>query len=294
VNSTDLHGVIDTHVHTAPDAVARSIDDLSMARSARDAGYRAIVLKSHHFVTADRAALVNELVEGIDIYGGIALNPHACGGINPLAVEVAASVGGRVVWMPTFAAASHVSHRTRAAPGPLAALGAAGGPGIGVLDARGRPHGAVTEVLDVMAQYEMTLATGHLSAPEILALVPHARDRGVERAIVTHPEMDCVGLSHTAQRELASAGGVWFERVYVLTLPPFDGSLSAVREAVTVVGPESTILATDLGQVGNPLPVDGMAAYLSGLREEGIEQGDIDTMTRVNPALALGLEVSAN
>lgn len=285
----DLRGVIDTHVHTAPDAVPRVWDDMELALAARDAGYRAVVLKSHHLVTADRASLVNRLVTGIEVLGGIALNPHACGGINPLAVEVAATVGGRVVWMPTFAAASHVRHTSHDSGGPLAVLGRAVGSGIEILDSAGRVHGSVSEVLDVMAAHGMTLATGHLSATEILALVPHARERGVERAIVTHPEMPCVGLSYAAQRDLASMSGIWFERVYVLTLPPFQGSLAQVLEAVDQVGVDSTILATDLGQVGNPNPVQGMADYLVALHALGVPEGDLRLMTRTNPARALDL-----
>ena len=290
MRTSDLGGVIDTHVHTSPDAVPRSMNDVEMACAARDAGYRAIVLKSHHFVTADRASLVNDLVDGIEVYGGIALNPHACGGLNPFAVEVAAKVGARVVWMPTFASASHVRHTLPHDAGPLAGLGRVKGSGIGILDPTGRVRSPVTEVLDVMAREGLTLATGHLSAAEILALVPHARERGVERTIVTHPEMACVGMEHAAQKDLASMGSVWFERVYVLTLPPFNGSLREVAEVVEAVGTSSTILATDLGQAGNPSPVDGMRDYLNGLRRIGMDETDIHQMSRTTPALAHGLD----
>ncbi len=38
-----------------------------------------------------------------------------------------------------------------------------------------------------------------------------------------------------------------------------DGFADAIRK----VGPDSCILASDLGQKGNPLPADGFAAFIS-------------------------------
>ncbi len=40
-----LEGMIDVHMHSAPDSMARSIDALETARNAKAAGMRAIVLE---------------------------------------------------------------------------------------------------------------------------------------------------------------------------------------------------------------------------------------------------------
>ena len=53
-----LTGVLDLHVHSAPDLVPRCVSDLEMARRARQAGMAGFVIKSHHAPTADRATLV--------------------------------------------------------------------------------------------------------------------------------------------------------------------------------------------------------------------------------------------
>ncbi|HUC98168.1 MAG TPA: DUF6282 family protein, partial [Candidatus Polarisedimenticolaceae bacterium] len=54
-----MHGAIDMHVHFGPDmpptadlAVARRLDGIGTARQARDAGMRAVVMKSHHCLPA--------------------------------------------------------------------------------------------------------------------------------------------------------------------------------------------------------------------------------------------------
>ena len=55
------------------------------------------------------------------------------------------------------------------------------------------------------------------------------------------------------------------------------------------MGPETTVLATDFGQVNNPDPVDGLRYYIAGMMDLGIGQADVDRMTRINPAWLLGL-----
>ena len=63
-----------------------------------------LVFKNHYTMTADRAALAMQLVEGIEIFGGVALN-RAVGGLNAEAVrQMTQFDGGRgkVVWLPTF------------------------------------------------------------------------------------------------------------------------------------------------------------------------------------------------
>jgi hypothetical protein len=59
--------------------------------------------------------------------------------------------------------------------------------------------------------------------------------------------------------------------------------------AIREIGPGSCILSSDLGQVGNPLPPDGLVLFFEALRKEGISQADIDLMSKTNPARALGL-----
>jgi hypothetical protein len=277
-----LEGAIDLHVHTAPDVYPRRLDDLALARQAAAAGMRAILIKSHHTLTADRATLVNGLVEGVRVFGGLALN-EAVGGLNPAAVEAALALGAHQIWMPTLSAANH--RRAGGAPGG----------GIRILDEDGRLRPAVLEILSLIAQGDVILGTGHLSVPEILHLVPAARAAGVRRILVTHPEFFVVDMPISAQRELAGPG-LFFERCLVASVPPHPPvppgptvPLAAIAAAVRQVGVETTVLATDFGQAGNPSPVDGLRAYIGGMLELGISPAEIERMTRANPAWLLGL-----
>ena len=46
----------------------------------------------------------------------------------------------------------------------------------------------------------------------------------------------------------------------------------------------------NLGQPGNPLHPDGLAAFFDALRKQGFSQAEIDLMSKTNPARALGLQ----
>jgi hypothetical protein len=100
----NLRGVIDIHVHQAPDSVPRAIDADDVARMGKAMGMRGMVMKNHWEPTASLAYMVRKMVPGIEIFGGVTQD-LAVGGINPEAVKhMAAITGGygRVVWLPTF------------------------------------------------------------------------------------------------------------------------------------------------------------------------------------------------
>lgn len=102
-----LEGAIDLHVHANPDLYARPFDEIEIAQKARGAGYRGVLFKSHHTTNADRAYILNKLVDGVRVFGNITLN-QTVGGINPQAVYAAAKLGVTEVKMPTVHAAHHI------------------------------------------------------------------------------------------------------------------------------------------------------------------------------------------
>ena len=102
MGQVSLEGIADLHVHTAPDVRPRRMDDIELAQEATAVGMRAVLLKSHHTLTADRATIAEKHVGGVRVFGGLALN-HAVGGMNPAAAEAAVRwglIGVRRV--PTF------------------------------------------------------------------------------------------------------------------------------------------------------------------------------------------------
>ncbi len=271
----ELAGVVDLHVHSAPDDRPRLLDDFAVARAAAEAGMRAILLKNHGTLTADRAVLAAQSTPGLDVYGGLALNEQV-GGINPAAVEFALALGAREVWMPTQSAANQHRYENREG-------------GIEILQDQGELAEAVRDVLALLAEKSVILGTGHVSFTEMAVLIPAAREAGVKHIIVTHPELPSVNLS-VAQQSALAGPGLWFERCYVSTTPIGGGvPLTRIIADIRALGVETTILSTDLGQAVNPAPVPGFRAYLAALRATGFTQAELDRMTKQNPTEALGL-----
>jgi hypothetical protein len=275
---TPLPGVIDFHVHSDPDSLPRSIDAIDLARLAKARGMRGLVLKNHYESTAALAYIVRKEVPGIEIFGGIDLN-RAVGGVNPAAIErmVLMKGGwGRVIWMPTFDAENQVRYSKEDRPFVSVSRG-------------GKLLPEVLQVIALAARHGLTLETGHSSAAECLLLVREARRQGVPHIVVTHAMLAPVKMTVPQMKEAATQGA-YLEFVY-------NGLIGKNKEAdpreyaaaIRDVGPASCILASDLGQVGNPLHPDGLAAFFAALRKEGISQPDIDLMSKTNPAKALGL-----
>lgn len=96
-----LEGVIDTHIHTSSDAYRkRKYNDLEIAAKAQQLKIKAVVLKSHTVLTADRAYLAEKVCPDVRVLGGLALN-DSVGGLNPNAVDVALELDARIIWLPT-------------------------------------------------------------------------------------------------------------------------------------------------------------------------------------------------
>jgi hypothetical protein len=274
-----LNGVIDIHAHCDPDSVARSIDAIDLARLAKARGMRGLVLKNHYEPTASLAYVVRKEVPGIEIFGGIDLN-RSVGGVNPAAIERMVLVKGgwgRVIWMPTFDAENQVRYSKERRPF------------VSVSNA-GQLLPEVKEVIALAAKHQLTLETGHSSPEECLMIVREGKRQGVRHMVVTHAMLAPVGMSAAQMREAAQLGA-YVEFVYNALIGP--NKMFEMRDyakAIREVGPKSCILSSDLGQAANPLHPDGLAAFFAGLAKEGISQADIDLMSKINPARALGLE----
>jgi len=288
--TSPAQGAIDFHVHSEPDVFGRSMDDIDVAVLAKRKGMRALVLKNHVTMTADRAVLVMKIVPGIEIFGGIVLN-NAVGGINPAAVEWMQRMSGgrgKVVWLPTFDSDKHV--KTLVDP-----------KGSGIVVA---PNGVVApqveEVLKIIARENLVLATGHIHAEEVMAVVKRAKELGVKNILITHALTNIPGLSMEQARQVAQMGA-YIEYCYLQSMTGPDAqhawmkhwsrvSLKDVAKVVGDIGAQHVVLSTDLGQHAMMTQPDGMEDMITGLLKEGVSQSDIDLMVKKNPARLLGLE----
>ena len=284
-----VRGGYDMHVHIDPDFVTRIIDDVSLARRCLELGLAGFQMKSHYNATAERARTVNAAVPGVRAIGAIVLN-QAVGGMNPLAVEIAAREGARTVWMPTVNSVNEMEEVHAFAPGApmpvwmkfevsLREAGVEPEP-VAVVDGDGKLLPAVRRVLDVAARHQLVLATGHLARDEIFAVVEGALATGIRDVVVTHPEFPSQNLSLEDQAELAGRGAL-LERCFTT---PYTGKVTweHVFDGVRVTGVANNVLSTDLGQVFNPPVEDGLALFADRFLEAGFSEEEVQTMTVTN------------
>jgi hypothetical protein len=273
-----LAGAIDIHVHSEPDSRPRSIDALEVAKLSRAKGMRGVVLKNHYDSTAGLAYLVRKEVPGLEVFGGIDLN-LTLGGINPVAVEHMTRVSGgwgRIVWLPTFDAENQVrySKETRRFVS---------------VSKNGTLLPGVVDVISIIARHGLVLATGHVSATEVLLVLSEARRQGVRSMVVTHA-MNAPILMNVPQMQEAAKLGAFIEFVGgSLADADAPARLERFADAIRRVGPASCILSSDLGQKGNALPPDGYAAFIAALSAKGFTDEELERMSKTNPARLLGL-----
>ncbi|MFI5067005.1 MAG: DUF6282 family protein [Streptosporangiales bacterium] len=291
-----VRGAYDLHVHVEPDVMRRRVTDLELARRCAELGLAGFALKSHYVPTGERAAVLNQALGGaVRVLGTLTLNASV-GGMNPLAVEIAARGGSRIVWLPTLDAANHRAWHADPPPGappPMwralhrdpHAQGITVDP-VPVLDAAGRPLPATAEVLRLAARHQLVVATGHLSAREARAVAEAALQAGVRHVIITHPEFPQQDMTLADQRALARQGA-FLERCFTT---PFTGKYDWAQMVANIraTGPEHTIITTDLGQPANPPVEDGLPLMADALRAAGFTDEEIATMIVSNSRLLAG------
>ncbi len=279
-----MHGAIDMHVHFGPDMppapdirVARRLDGLGIARQAREAGMRAIVMKSHHWPTGALARTIQPIIPEVALFGTVVLN-YSIGGLNPFAVEVAAKIGCKVVFPPTW---NSVYHLSRHVSESLIPVGTRGRPGLTVLDDNGRLVPEMQEILEIVKVNDMVIATGHLSPQEHLVLVAEAHHRGIERIVVSHVRQE---ITLEERKQMADQGAV-IELIY---RPNMEAA--AIIRSAQAIGVERCAMTVDGGQAFNPYAAEAFRVFVGQLLYHGMKPEDVKTIAQRVPARVLGLD----
>ena len=268
--TTPLDGFLDFHVHTAPDVRPRWHSAMELAEHARAAHMAGFVVKSHHEPTVLRAAEVRKRFPQLRVYGGVTLN-RAAGGIDAQVVAKVLSAGGRVVWLPTLDGRGQRNSED-------------GDDGLRVANEAGEVEGELLRIFELIAAADAVLATGHISAEEILPVVRAARRASIRRILINHPEIHFLRFSIDLQKQLRDEGAL-LERCY--PRPEAKHGFEQMAQEMREVGVQSTILATDLGRRDLPPPVEGLRRIVHELRQRGFSAAEVATAARENPTKLL-------
>ena len=268
-----LRDTVDLHIHCSPDDTTRKDNGLVFAQMAKAAGQKAILLKTHLGSTYDQAFFTRLTVD-FPVYAAITLNLTTTGTdvLNPFAVEKEIEKGDyfghllKYVWLPTHS--SMVQAPTR------------GYVPIRVVDDNLNPLPETLKVMELCAEHDLCLGTGHSDPLHGLALAKKAKEIGVNKFIITHATTSAYFYTLEQVQEALSYGA-YVELVYISVGRTFS---MAQQAEYLRLDPNKVFIATDLGQVNNPYPTDGLKMYIEALKEEGITDEQIDMAIRTIPA----------
>jgi hypothetical protein len=287
-----LKGAVDLHIHSGPSLMPRLIDHVQAVEQAAEAGMSVILLKDHYYPTMPIATLLNtNYPNGPKVYGAIVLN-NPLGGFNPHAVDYALKQGARVVWMATADAQNHIDHDKKDADFknkfPVNTKRTLDPIPLRLVDDTGQVLDSVKEILDLIAEADAVVSGGHHHVSELFSFYEEAKKRGVKRLFLNHPTYvnECSFQDIT---QLTSMG-VKMEHSVCMFVPStftmFDSE--HLKQVIDAAGSENTFFGSDLGQTGNPTPVDGFRQIIGMLLDLKYSDGDIRRMMSTNAQELIG------
>lgn len=293
-----IKGAVDMHLHSGPGLIPRGYDHIEVAKAAREAGMRAIVIKDQHLPSANVCTLLQRYFDesGGDfrIFGGLVLG-NPVGGVNPSAVEAALGFGTKVIWMPVSSAkygrermAYMREHFPEYRSGiPKAKKALKYDPPLSILDSDGKLLPEIGPICHMIAEADAVLATGHLSKEETRELLDEAVKQGCKKVVITHAEF-FKDYSIEEMREFQKAG--FYVEHILATLYSGKQTYDGLYELIRGHGCEKTIISSDLGQVGRPIPSDGILTFIDEMQKRGLSEEDILRITGSNPRSLLDLD----
>ena len=289
-----LVGAVDLHVHASPSPFPRRLSIAEAAWQAHEAGFRAILTKSHHhsMVTDIRAA--SEALGGlpIPVVSGVALNNYV-GGLNPYAAELALAQGGKMVWFPTISSHAHICVHEAEGENlkfPTNNLGLRHTAEINILDVEGALKPEVLDILEVIKNHDAIMSCGHLDPDQIDILIAQASSMGIERILVNHPNFVIQAEPERVARWVELGARIEHSICqYDDRTSFYQWGLDVLITYITAAGIDNTLLGSDLGQSGNPYPIDAYARIVRGLLDAGLPKDAVRKLINDNPAELLGI-----
>jgi hypothetical protein len=285
-----LKGAIELHVHSSPSLFPRKQTDWELIEDVKEAQMAGVVLKAHEAQTVDRATIIREKNPDLHVYGGLVCN-HFTGGLSPTTVDTAIRLGAKIIWMPTFSSEKHQccfgkkttkffnSNKPLLHPDK----------GLEIWDENQKILPEVHEILSLIAEANIVLATGHLSPEEVLVLVEAAKKHKVEKILVQHTDLGIARVPFDLEKHLVKKGCI-LEKCYLACSEDFnDITLEQMADSIKTLGAESCVMVTDYGQSHNIPPIEALSNFIQEMLSCGISETEIEKMVKHNPKQLLGI-----
>lgn len=289
----ELKGVIDMHIHSGPEPADRLMDFMELAKLADSVNMGGFVMKGLFTSTAEWATMIRKTFPNLLVFGGITTD-FTMGGLNTEAVISSIKIGGKIVWMPVRNSRhSYEMYKRGVFNFATPISDGVVDKGISLFkEGSEKIRDEVIEILKIVKESEVCLATGHISPKESIAVINEAHDMGIRKMMVTHPVTPNIGMTLDQQKEVSKSGAII---EHTLGYSMLDSYLSVRQdpelmvESLKEIGPSKCIISTDSGRKTYPNMAEGMRMFISWLKEMGFTSKDIDSMTKDNPKYLLGV-----
>ncbi len=316
-----LAGAFDLHVHAGPHLISspRSIDPIRNAREAKTAGMRGFALMDVFNMSVGTAWLVQQIVDGIEVYGGISLNT-VYGGMNPRAVKTAVNYGSgaRYVTFGTHSTyfqackegrydddGSWITLREKYPRFVSEELNRC------IQIPEGEPTPELEEILEIIAANpQIYMETGHVSNREAFRLLELAKHFGIKKYLVSNA---VAANMSDAEIQKAIAMGALIERLlagntHTKTIPKthyyvepeyramsrggppsLNGGVAGIARQIRMFGAGHFVIGTDFGMYTLPTPVEGLREFIACLMDLGLSDEEIRKVSSLNPGKLVDL-----
>jgi Family of unknown function (DUF6282) len=143
----------------------------------------------------------------------------------------------------------------------------------------------------MIAEADAVLASGHMPPRSIIAVFEAAKEHGVRRLIVNHPNF-VIEASKDEVKQLAGLGALIEHSLcmYDEESSFHNWEIDTLVDWIRWVGPEHSSLGSDLGQANNPYPADSFRKICSRLLEAGMTEREVRMLVADNPGRLLGVD----
>lgn len=285
-----LRGAVDSHVHCCPHINQRTVTLFDAVRAAARAGLSGLGLMDVFANTSGLAALANRELGhlGVDVFGGIILEPYA-GGLSPRVVETALRMGygtggARFVSLPCHHTAFVARSEGRSPTYVETTL---------EVPARGNLPDPLPEIIDLCIGEDVVFNLGHLSGPEAVRVAEAAAERGCTRMLAP------AGYLKPQEAAAIVAAGCMIEYSFFVFSHATEvpqtmidkerhcfsrADFACALSVINTVGAEHVVVSSDSGALVLPPPVEALRGFAAMLTSCGVDQGDVRRMMAQNPA----------
>ena len=284
-----LKGSVDNHIHCCPHINKRSTNIFEVIKKAEQLKMHAVGLMDNFSNTSGYASLVKKYLPKLKlkVFGGLIMEPPS-GGVSYENAKISLNYsyfqndGAKFISFPT--------HHTRH---------------IAKLEKRKKnyikncfhvpdtgPTQETMKILELIAQKNIVMNTGHLSAKETINLVKCAKKIGVKKILIPSNTFNLTTITKLKKfRPKFEFSYFFISKATDIPLTHVDGEKHKIQGTnekllkilIKTAGPKNVILSSDCGVSILPKPHIGFSNFINHIQKLGFSKKEIEYMIKINP-----------